>query len=730
MRVAIVHYHMGPGGVPRVIAASSRILSQAGIPHVILAGPSRAAPDGDLPIREVSGLEYDDGETPSADPGWLVSAMRSAAHAALGGPPDLWHFHNHSLGKNRTMAEAAATLAAAGERLLLQIHDLAEDGRPENRPLLAACANPYPTGPRILYAFLNSRDRQRFIHAGLTGDRAVLLENPPAVPATWSIPPDGPPLLLYPVRGIRRKNLGELALLTALAPAGCRAAITQAPPDGRWRPIHDHWQGFCADLELPLEFGVVGRLAPAEGAAATFESWVAHATHFVTTSVAEGFGMVRCEAMAWCKPLIGRELAHLERISPGDFYQKILIPGGWVDRGTLDARLEDAIVETYALWDRLQPANVVEAIRTAMDHAGHLDFGNLPEQIQQMVIHDLVKGDPQRIHEVGVWVDHGEGASAVPAAAWLEAALTGNRVQPRPAADGRDSRDWFQKRLLEIYQALMNLHVVGAVECGASGGLDPGRILDACLTPDQFHFLSAPGPELLPGAGMAVMESFRAVVFDVYGTLRIAPAGGVKPDPGADPMLRQVLSGFVEKVPDFPSFALHDAVQRRHAASSEEFPEIDLRECWREVLGLADEFGMEDLVLAVEAAWHPSSWMPGAVEVIRQLHGRGIALGLLSNAQCDLLPSLGGGGRLFAPDLTILSYRHGMAKPSADLFERLAAALARRGIHPGETLFIGNDPLADIAPAGRVGFKTAWFTGHPASLRAGHCRPDYLIRSW
>jgi putative hydrolase of the HAD superfamily len=195
-------------------------------------------------------------------------------------------------------------------------------------------------------------------------------------------------------------------------------------------------------------------------------------------------------------------------------------------------------------------------------------------------------------------------------------------------------------------------------------------------------------------------------------------------------MLRQVLSGFVDRVPDFPSLALHEAVRRHHAASPEVFPEVDLRELWRGVLGLADDFEMDDLVFAVEAAWHPSSWMPGAVAAIRRLHERGIALGILSNAQCDMLPSLGDEAGCFAADLTILSYQHGMAKPSPFLLESLTTALAHRGIRPGETLVIGNDPLSDIVPAGKAGFKTAWFTGHPSSLRPGHCRPDYLIRRW
>jgi FMN phosphatase YigB (HAD superfamily) len=45
-----------------------------------------------------------------------------------------------------------------------------------------------------------------------------------------------------------------------------------------------------------------------------------------------------------------------------------------------------------------------------------------------------------------------------------------------------------------------------------------------------------------------------------------------------------------------------------------------------------------------------------------------------------------------------------------------------------ETLFIGNDPLQDIAPAAARGLKTALFTRHPDSFRPGDCTPDFVIR--
>ncbi len=122
--------------------------------------------------------------------------------------------------------------------------------------------------------------------------------------------------------------------------------------------------------------------------------------------------------------------------------------------------------------------------------------------------------------------------------------------------------------------------------------------------------------------------------------------------------------------------------------------------------------------------------MPGVAETLEKLSATGIPLGLLSNAQCNTLPTLGALTKLLAPDLTILSFEHGVAKPSPALFELLAERLAKRGITKAETLYIGNDPLHDIEPAAALGFKTALFTGHPDSSRAGACFPDFEIRLW
>jgi putative hydrolase of the HAD superfamily len=157
---------------------------------------------------------------------------------------------------------------------------------------------------------------------------------------------------------------------------------------------------------------------------------------------------------------------------------------------------------------------------------------------------------------------------------------------------------------------------------------------------------------------------------------------------------------------------------------------VNLRVLWREILNLPSDHDTTALVIATEDARLPTRLMPGAEEIVSHLAAAGVPLGLLSNAQCNTLPSLGGIADLFDPELTVLSYQHGVAKPSPELFGYLTERLAALGIAPGQCLFIGNDPLQDIALAAAAGYQTALFAGHPDSLRPGNASPDFILRAW
>lgn len=707
MRVATVHYHLGPGGVARVIEAAAQALASAGIRHVILTG------------ENVHGLGY------LATPGdhtaeILTVSLRAAASEALGGPPDLWHFHNHSLGKNCLVPHVIARLARENERLVLQIHDLAEQGRPANYRLIANCRTLYPVSPRIHYAFLNSRDLHLFTAAGLPPENASLLPNPISPsPGDPAAAPVSSPILFAPIRGIRRKNLGELVFLSALAPQDTRVAVSRAPLNPEALPVHDTWRKFTSKHRLPIEFDVVDRFAPAAGAATGFESWLAHASHIVTTSVSEGFGLPFLEAAALGKPLIGRNLPHINAeharhgIHAGHLYDRLLVPLDWVDLPILRDHLTTDLERNYRDYRRTLSPDTIDVTLAALIHADLIDFGNLPEPLQQGIIERLA--DPGNRYVPLVEID----GKTQRAKDWLAAVVADRTPIATPDQLAPYSPAVYQKSLTSLYAQL------ATQPAAPVSHLPADEILTAHLGPGSFHFLLS---SLKPAA--TPPRSYRAVIFDIYGTLLVAAPGGVKPDPLIDPVLRDILRQFGHQPPLSPSSELHAAVLRHHDAAETTYPEIDLRILWREILSLEPGTDTTPLVEAIEAAWHPATLMPGAESVIQRLSRSGISLGLLSNAQSNTLASLGGIADLFSPELTLLSYQHGIAKPAPELFKILADRLAGRGITPAETLYVGNDPLQDIIPAATAGFRTALFTGHPDSSRPGECFPDLTIQNW
>ncbi len=711
MRVAIVHYHLRPGGVSSVIATTSDVLTEANVRHVILTG-------GDEVVREnhrlIPALGYltDPGNIPAAT---LLESLRKTAADALGGPPDIWHFHNHSLGKNLLIPQVVSQLATAGEAVLLHIHDLAEDGRPENYPLIAGIQDLYPFSPRVHLAFLNSHDLTTFIDAGLPPAQGTVLPNP--IPTLGApAPPPSTPLLFAPIRGIRRKNLGELVLLAALAPPGARIAVSRAPENPVALPVYDTWCGFAARHRLPIGFGVVGRYSPLPGAAMDFDSWISQSTHFVTTSVSEGFGLSFLESISRGRPLLGRDLPHLTStlgFNPGRLYDAILVPLEWVDFPVLREQLILAMQRDARLWQQpLMPSSVKIAM-DALVRDGQIDFGNLPEPLQQGIIERMADSSQRSTPVVSL------AGTTRPLVEWLEETLR----QREPTAIPEQLAAWspkaYQERLTTLYEKL------AAAPARAVGYVSPAAILARYQRPENFHFLlSSPRPEPPPA------KRYRAVIFDIYGTLLIAPAGGVKPDPFIDPVLREIIRQAGHTPPVSPSDDLHAAVLRHHAASESRFPEVDLRVLWREILHLGDDHDITPLVLETEQAWHPAKLMPGGASFIQRLARNGISLGLLSNAQCNVLTALGPLADFFAPELSLLSYQLGIAKPSPELFQTMVDRLAGRGIASDETLFVGNDPLHDIIPAAAAGFRTALFTGHPDSLRPGDCQPDIEFRKW
>lgn len=400
LRVAIVHYHLRPGGVTSVISRAAGALRRSGHSCAILCGEaSAAALPGAVPVCPVEGLGYADAPL---RPGSLADALAGRARSALGGPPDLWHIHNHALGKNPALTAAVGLLAAQGRRMLLQIHDFAEDGRPKDFQRLsdhfgaptrdALGLRLYPHGAGVHYAVLNRRDARFLAAAGMDEGRLHVLPNPidpPQEAPGAAAGAGGAPLYLYPTRGIRRKNLGEFLLWAAALRGDAQFAATLSPLNPSERPAYESWKALSAMLGLPVTFEA------GEAPGASLPELLARARAVVSTSVAEGFGLAFLEPFAAGRPAAGRNLPEIT----GDFieagmnldalYDRLGVPADWVDSGTLRGKVAAALrAQRLAYGLPCGPADEDRALQS-MRSGGTLDFGRLDEELQGGIVRKI-----------------------------------------------------------------------------------------------------------------------------------------------------------------------------------------------------------------------------------------------------------------------------------------------------------------------------------------------------
>ncbi len=517
MNLAIIHYHLNRGGVTRVIENHLRALDAVLDPGepwrvVIFYGGRRKGwikrlghelKSVHLALAEVPGLEYDSLREPTAmsDPDELAKDLRLAfeRHGFATGTTVV-HVHNHALGKNRALPQATARLAEAGFPVLLQVHDFAEDFRPANyRHITGKTSDDprrlYPQAPDIHYAALNGRDHAILASAGVDPQHLNLLPNP--APPLSDMPrrkdarrrlhlcfdvPTSDRFLLYPIRCIRRKNVGETLLYSALAPEGTVVGMTLAPLNPAEVPIYDAWKDCARRLQLPCRFETGAK----DGL--TFAENMAAADAIITTSLAEGFGMVFLESWLAGRPLLGRDLPEIT----GDFRSNgveldwlaptLKVPLDWPG---LD-RFRQAFMETYARvldsYGRDAPHDLDEAFESKTA-GGMVDFGDLDELMQQSVIERVCVSPQNRdtVLEANPWLTETLSVSADSAADVIERNAQSIRAGYSLESSGQS--------LIELYEKVGNTRPQSPshIKCEALAGA--GKILDSFLDPRRFRLI-------------------------------------------------------------------------------------------------------------------------------------------------------------------------------------------------------------------------------------------------
>lgn len=468
LAVVVIHYHLRPGGVTRVIERAVEALGHD-VEMLVMTGEASAPDDRLTPLAEpFQALEYSDRKSPDAKQ--IAEDLRFSVRCLLGRDPDIWHIHNHALGKNSFTPKLIWQLANSGCRLLLQPHDFAEDGRPENYRLLKEHLGDdlnkmlYPVGDHIAYAPINFRDKAFLEKIGIPN----VYELPNAV-TPLELEGEGPdparPIVVYPARAIRRKNIGEFILWSLLAPEGYRFVSTLAPQNPAARPVYDEWVKFAQELELPVAFDA--------GRSTSFPELIQSASALMSTSIAEGFGLAFLEPWLEGKTLIGRNISEItsdfviEGLNLNTLYCALPVPIEWAGEAEFNAALRSAMKTSYTAYSKAWDPTYFEQAKAAMVVDGKVDFGMLDETLQRNVIRHLSEYPNDRAALPKLELTAGEELIA----------------HNRSIVQERYSIEAYGQRLLEIYRK------IAATEPGKVSSANAGALLDEFLKPERFNLL-------------------------------------------------------------------------------------------------------------------------------------------------------------------------------------------------------------------------------------------------
>jgi hypothetical protein len=277
---------------------------------------------------------------------------------------------------------------------------------------------------------------------------------------------------LYPVRAIRRKNIGEALLLSLFVPKGRTVAIT-LPASERDAARYGRWKTLAAGLNLPLEFepGLSNRL----------EDLLGSSVCALTTSVKEGFGFSFLEPWTAGLGLAGRRINYV----CADFEQAGVCFDALYDSLELDRSLggydiERKMAETmrgiYAAFGTDMPDRITRELE-ALANRKTLDFGRLDEEAQERVICKLSE-------------DAGEKRRFFAANPLLERLASWKADEALIAANCRAIREHYCRErilelLLESYQSVMERPVVQRISKRA--------LLDLYLEPNRLFLTGITG---------------------------------------------------------------------------------------------------------------------------------------------------------------------------------------------------------------------------------------------
>lgn len=345
MLLWVVHHHLRPGGVRRVIETAlpglladpelriQRVLLLTGEApdSPWLEGLSRALDDWPLEVRVEPGLRYQ-AEQRLAPPA-IARRIRTALLAAAnelptGEAPVIW-YHNPSLARTPQLTREILRFATPRNLpVVFHHHDWWFDNRWQRWPELrragftrwrSLCQLLLPAQSNVRHAVINQQD-SRALRAKLPG-RVAWLPNPghfaPA-PSSRSLQrarswlrdqiPNNRPIWLLPCRLLRRKNIAEALLLMRWLRPEALLVTTAGVSSADELPYATALADAARSQGWPLRLGLV---AAAGASAPAVADLLGVSEAIVLTSLVEGFGLPFLEATQARRPLLARRLPNV-----------------------------------------------------------------------------------------------------------------------------------------------------------------------------------------------------------------------------------------------------------------------------------------------------------------------------------------------------------------------------------------------------------------------------------
>jgi hypothetical protein len=376
MKIAFIHYHLRTGGVTTVLRQQVEALRDTCDILVLTGSPPESSFICDTVY--IPGLGYDTQGQNRSNPEDIAAAIIRTIHLKWKSGCDLVHVHNPTLAKNRDFLKILKALQNKKIKLFLQIHDFAEDGR----PLVYYSEDEYIQDCH--YGVINSRDYNILLKSGLkeNGLHKIFNTINPFKLSTTGVPQKN--LVLYPIRALRRKNIGEAILLSLFFTNNETLAITLPPNSPADLESYAQWKAFVKEKNLNVTFEA--------GLSHEFSELVMSARFIITTSITEGFGFSFLEPWTANKILWGRKLPEIcqdfeeKGVRLDHLYTRLAVPVEWLGKENFFSSWQTCIGKACSLFGiGIDQAKIAAAFEKVTENET-VDFGLLDETFQKIII--------------------------------------------------------------------------------------------------------------------------------------------------------------------------------------------------------------------------------------------------------------------------------------------------------------------------------------------------------